>query len=174
MSDVLTESWPVLNDIAQSPVCRSNDAVLSGLLDVHSQVPQFEFVLLGMNAVLTSSFASEPFLKLLGVVPVLIGPYIQPLIEFVVKAFEETKCSSALDYISNAVETVDSEPSISAAAGLDQNGTENLFSQLLSHICQCTFAYATQSARPCDCQQLIKALFEMTQRYFDPESSCRS
>ena len=87
------------------------------------------------------------------------------LIEFVVKAFEETKCSSSLCYISNAVETFDSEPSISAAAGLDQNGTENLFSQLLSHICQSTFAYATQTARPCDCQQLIQALFETAQRY---------
>ena len=38
LSDVLAESWPVLNDIAQSTLCRSNEAVLSGLLDVHSQV----------------------------------------------------------------------------------------------------------------------------------------
>lgn len=149
LSDVLTNAWPVLNDISSQPTCRANEAILSGLLDVHSQ--------------------------LLSVVPSLIGPYFKDLITFVVKAYEESFCPSALDYVSAAVETFDTEQSIGAAAGLDENGKEMLFNQLLAHLCQCTFTYVTQTKRPNDCPQVIKALFEMAQRYllFSPGALCQ-
>ncbi len=38
LTDVLANAWPVLNDIASQTSCRTNEAVLSGLLDVHSQL----------------------------------------------------------------------------------------------------------------------------------------
>jgi hypothetical protein len=92
-------------------------SVLSGVLDVHSQ--------------------------LLGVVPALISP-------------------SALGYIAAAMESFDAEESI---AGLDEKGRDIIFSQLLAHLCRCTFTYVTQTKRPSDCPHLIRALFEMAQRY---------
>ncbi|KAL7532240.1 hypothetical protein ACHAXR_004513, partial [Thalassiosira sp. AJA248-18] len=139
LSDVLTAAWPVLNEISSLPSCRANEPVLSGLLDVHSQ--------------------------LLSVVPSLIGPYFKDLITFVVKAYEESCCPSALDYVSAAVETFDTEESIGMAAGLDENGKELIFNQLLAHLCQCTFTYVTQKKRPNECPQVVSALFEMAQRY---------
>jgi len=149
LSDVLTAAWPVLNDISSHPSCRANEAVLSGLLDVHSQ--------------------------LLSVVPVLIGPYFKDLITFVVKAYEESFCPSALEYVSAAVESFDTEESIGVAAGLDENGKELIFNQLLAHLCQCTFTHVTQTKRPNECPQVIKALFEMAQRYliFCPGALCQ-
>jgi len=148
LSDVLAAAWPVLNDISSHPNCRANEALLSGLLDVHSQ--------------------------LLSVVPALIGPYFKDLITFVVKAYEESFCPSALAYVSAAVESFDTEESIGAAAGLDENGKESIFNQLLSHLCQCTFTYVTQTKRPNECPQVITALFEMAQRYllFCPGALC--
>ena len=123
--------------------------MLSGLLDVHSQ--------------------------LLSVVPALIGPYFKDLISFVVKAYEESLCPSALDYVSAAVETFDTDTSIGAAAGLDENGKILIFNQLLAHLCQHTFKYVTQTKRPNECPQVIKSLFEMAQRYllFCPEALCQ-
>jgi hypothetical protein len=143
--DVLANAWPVLNDISSQASCRTNEAVLSGLLDVHSQM--------------------------LGVVPALIGPYFNDLVNFVVKAYEESLCPSALAYVSAAVESFDTEESI---AGLDENGRELFFSQLLAHLCRCTFAYVAQTKRPSDCPHLIRALFEMAQRYllFCPGALC--
>jgi len=140
LSDVLTSAWPVLNDIASHPYCRSNEIVLAGLLEVHSQ--------------------------LLGVVPALIGPYFNDLISFVVRSYEETVCPSSLEYISAAVESFGSENSaIANVAGLDDNATEAMFSQLLAHISQCTFRFVTQTTQPKECTQVIAALFKMTQRY---------
>ncbi|KAL7473463.1 hypothetical protein ACHAXS_013908 [Conticribra weissflogii] len=150
LSDVLTATWPLLNDISLQQCCRANDAVLSSLLGVHSQ--------------------------LLGVVPALIAPYFKDLITFVVRAYEETFCPSALDYVSAAVELFDSEQSaIAAASGLDESGKDATFSQLLSHLCQCTFTYITQTKRPNECPQIIKAVFEMAQRYllFCPGGLCQ-
>jgi len=139
LSDVLIAAWPVLNDVSSHPSCRANESVLSGLLDVHSQ--------------------------LLGVVPALIGPYFTNLVTFVVKAYEDSLSPSALGYVSTAVETFDMEESIGLAAGLDENGKELIFNQLLAHLSQCTFKYVTQTKRPNECPQVIKALFEMSQRY---------
>eukprot|EP01082_Thalassiosira_pseudonana_P007200 g6723.t1 g6723 contig23:1094142-1096373(-) len=140
LSDVLTSAWPVLTDIASHPYCRSNEIVLAGLLEVHSQ--------------------------LLGVVPALIGPYFNDLISFVVRSYEETVCPSSLEYISAAVESFGSENSaIANVAGLDDNATEAMFSQLLAHISQCTFRFVTQTTQPKECTQVIAALFKMTQRY---------
>lgn len=81
-------------------------------------------------------------------------------------------CPSALDYVSAAVEAFDSEALVSAA-GLDEQGRTTLFAQLLSHICQRTFAYV-QAKGPSDCPQVIKALFEVSQRYliFCPSALC--
>jgi hypothetical protein len=129
-----------LTDIASHPYCRSNEIVLAGLLEVHSQ--------------------------LLGVVPALIGPYFNDLISFVVRSYEETVCPSSLEYISAAVESFGSENSaIANVAGLDDNATEAMFSQLLAHISQCTFRFVTQTTQPKECTQVIAALFKMTQRY---------
>ena len=107
-------------------------SVLSGVLDVHSQ--------------------------LLGVVPALISPYFNDLVNFVVKAYEESSCPSALGYIAAAMESFDAEESI---AGLDEKGRDLIFSQLLAHLCRCTFTYVTQTKRPSDCPHLIRGLFEM-------------
>ena len=139
LTDVLTSAWPVLNDVASNPTCRTNEAVLGGLLSVHSQ--------------------------LLSVVPALIGPYFKDLINFVVKSYEESFTPSALEYVSSAVETFDIEPSIGEAAGVDENGKELMFSQLMSHISKCTFTYVTQTKRPNEFIFIIKAFFEMSQRY---------
>ena len=111
-------------------------SVLSGVLDVHSQ--------------------------LLDVVPALISPYFNDLVNFVVKAYEESSCPSALGYIAAAMESFDAEESI---AGLDEKGRDLIFSQLLAHLCRCTFTYVTQTKRPSDCPHLIRGLFEMAQRY---------
>ncbi|KAL9184475.1 hypothetical protein ACHAXT_002561 [Thalassiosira profunda] len=86
LTHLLESAWPVLSDIAAQPSCRLNTAVLSGLLEVHSQ--------------------------LLSVVPSLIGPYFKDLMNFVVQAYEESHCPAALSYISAAVETFDNEESI--------------------------------------------------------------
>lgn len=142
LTDVLNAAWPVLNDVASSPACRSRDDILTKLLDVHGQ--------------------------LLSIAPVLIVPQFRDLLAFVVRAYEEAHCPSALDYIAAAVETLgsDQREDVAAAAGLDARGRETLFDQLLTHLCQCTFAYVTQVKRPNECPQVIKALFELAQRYF--------
>jgi hypothetical protein len=144
LTDVLTAAWPVLKDISTNPNCRSEE-VFSRLIDVHSQ--------------------------LLSAVPSLIGPHFNKVITFVVQAYDDLN-PSALDYVSAAVEAFDSEALVSAA-GLDDQGKTTLFAQLLSHICQRTFAYV-QAKGPSDCPQVIKALFEVSQRYliFCPSALC--
>jgi hypothetical protein len=149
LTDVLTAAWPVLKDVSTNSNCQHNEDVLSRLFDVHSQ--------------------------LLNAVPTLIGPHFKDIISFVVQAYEETFCSSALDYVSAAVESFDSEQ-IVVAAGLDEQGKTMLFTQLLSHIYQRTLAYiTTQTKGPSDCPQVIKALFEVSQRYllFCPGALCQ-
>ena len=139
-SDMLNSAWPVLNDILNQKCCRSNEMVLSGLLEVHSQ--------------------------LLSIVPHLIGPNFQDLISFVVRAYEESFTPSALDYISTAVESFSSEQSvIASSAGFDNNSKDTLFNQLLSHLCKCTFTYVTKTKRPSECPHIISSLFNMAQRY---------
>ena len=147
LTDVLTAAWPILKDISTNSTCRRNEDVLGRLFNVHSQ--------------------------LLNAVPALIGPHFKDIISFVVQAYEESFCASALDYVSAAVEAFDSEQ-IVVAAGLDEQGKSALFRQLLSHIYQCTFAYV-QKRGPSDCPQVIKALFEVSQRYllFCPQSLCQ-
>eukprot|EP00984_Skeletonema_dohrnii_P028721 scaffold18793_cov113-Skeletonema_dohrnii-CCMP3373.AAC.5 len=147
LTDVLTAVWPVLKDISTNSNCRRNEDVLSRLFDVHSQ--------------------------LLNAVPTLIGPHFKDIISFIVQAYEETFCASALDYVSAAVESFDSEQ-IVVAAGLDEQGKSALFTQLLSHIYQRTFAYV-QTKGPSECTQVIKAFFEVTQRYllFCSEALCQ-
>jgi len=149
LTDVLTSSWPILNDVSNSSICRSNEAVIDGLLGVHSQ--------------------------LLSVVPALIAPHFNDLITFVVKAYEEQFTPSALQYVSSAVETFDIDQSIALSAGIDENSKEQMFNQLLSHICQCTFQYVTTTKPPSECPQLIKVFFEMVQRYlmFAPGALCQ-
>ena len=140
VSDMLNSAWPVLNEISNQKCCRSNEMVLSGLLEVHSQ--------------------------LLSVVPCLIGPYFKDLISFVVRAYEESTIPSALDYVSAAVESFGSEHSdIASSAGFDDNAKESMFNQLLSHLCKCTFTYVTETKRPSECPHIISALFKMAQRY---------
>jgi hypothetical protein len=150
LSDVLNAAWPVLNDVSNQACCRSSEIVLTGLLQVHSQ--------------------------LLSVVPALIGPYFKDLLSFVVRAYEDTFIPSALDYVSAAVELFGSEQSaVSSAAGFDTNTKDAMFSQLLSHISQCSFTYVTQTKRPNECPQVISALFNMAQRYllFCPGALCQ-
>ncbi|KAL7521758.1 hypothetical protein ACHAWX_006439 [Stephanocyclus meneghinianus] len=150
LSDVLNSAWPVLSDIASQACCRSNEVVLAGLLEVHSQ--------------------------LLIVVPTLIGRYFKDLVSFVVRAYEETFCPSALDYVSVAVESFGSEQSdIAVAAGFDDHAKDFMFNQLLAHLCQCTFIYVTQTKRPNECPQVVSALFNMAQRYllFCPGALCQ-
>ena len=137
LTDVLTVVWPCLKDISTNSNCRRNEDVLSRLFGVHSQ--------------------------LLNAVPTLIGPHFKDIISFVVQAYEETFCASALDYVSAAAESFDSEQ-IVVAAGLDEQGKSALFAQLFSHIYQCTFAYI-QAKGPSDCTLVIKGLFEVAQRY---------
>ena len=140
LSDVLNSAWPVLNKISSQPCCRSNELVLTGLLEVHSQ--------------------------LLSVVPSLIGPFFKDLVSFVVRAYEESFTPSALDYISAAVESFGSEQSaIASATGFDESSKDDMFNQLLVHLSRCTFTYVTQTKRPSECPQVIAALFNMTQRY---------
>jgi hypothetical protein len=148
LMDVLSAAWPILKDVSTSSNCHHNEDVLSRVFDVHSQ--------------------------LLNAVPTLIGPHFKDVTSFVVQAYEETFCSSALDYVSAAVESFDSEQII-VAAGLDEQGKIMLFTQLLSHIYQRTFAYVTQTKGPSDCPQVIKALFELSQRYllFCPGALCQ-
>ena len=147
LTDVLTAAWPVLKDVSTNANCRSED-LLSRLFDVHGQ--------------------------LLNAVPTLIGPHFKEIISFVVQAYEETFCSSALNYMSAAVESFDSEQ-IVIAAGFDEQGKTMLFTQLLSHISQRTFAYVTQTKGPSECTQVITALFEVSQRYllFCPGALCQ-
>ena len=133
---VLANAWPVLNDISSQTSCRTNEAVLSGLLGVHSQ--------------------------LLAVAPALIGPYFNDLVNFVVTAYKESSCPSVFGYVSAAVESFETVESI---AGLDENRKELIFTQLLAHLCHCAFTYVTQTKRPSDCPHLIRALFEMAHRY---------
>eukprot|EP00986_Skeletonema_menzelii_P009024 scaffold3994_cov150-Skeletonema_menzelii.AAC.3 len=83
LTDVLTVVWPCLKDISTNSNCRRNEDVLSRLFGVHSQ--------------------------LLNAVPTLIGPHVKDIISFVVQAYEETFCASALDYVSAAAESFDSE-----------------------------------------------------------------
>jgi len=85
----------------------------------------------------------------------IVAPHFSALVTFVVQSFEETHLPCALDYVAAAVE----------AFGEDGADTEHSFSQLLAHLSQCACAYVTQEKRPNECPEVIKALFEMTQRY---------
>ena len=113
--------------------------------------------------------------QLLNACPTLIAPHFKDIVSFVVKAYEETFCASALNYVSAAVESFDSEQ-IVVAAGLDDQGKSALFTQLLSHIYQCTFQCTSNTIQTKDPSDLvIKAFFELAQRYllFCPDALCQ-
>jgi len=90
--------------------------------------------------------------QLLNTVPDLVAPNFSVTMKFVVDVFERTKLPSALDYIAGAVEAFGSASSES-------------FQELLGHVSAVLVSYVTTEKRPDECPQVIRAFFEMNQRY---------
>lgn len=87
--------------------------------------------------------------------PNLVAPRFSDTVKFVVEAFEKTKHPSTLDYLAAAVE----------AFSILNNDNESSFNELLAHVTGVTMAYVTTEKRPDACPQVIRAFFEMCQRY---------
>jgi hypothetical protein len=85
----------------------------------------------------------------------LIAPNFPSIIQFVVEAFENTKHPGTLEYFSSAVETF----------SLINNNNDESFKGLLAHVTGKMTAYVTNDKSPDSCTNLIRAFFEMTQRY---------
>ena len=105
--------------------------------------------------------------QLLHTVPDLVAPNFSTTMKFVVDVFERMKLPSTLDYIAGAVE---------AFSPFDDSSRES-FKALLGHVSAGLVSYVTTEKRPDECPQLIRAYFEMNQRYmlFCPSAliSCR-
>lgn len=95
--------------------------------------------------------------QLLRTAPTTLARFPETM-QFVVSAFEHTKHPSTLDYIAGAVE---------AMAGSSRGGAaeEASFRDLLAHVTQILASYVTSTVRPHECPLLIKAYFELAQRY---------
>lgn len=85
----------------------------------------------------------------------LVAPRFSETIKFVVDAFEGTKLPAALEYLASAVEVFSPE----------NEGNINSFNQLLAHISRGLFHFVSNEKRPDECTQVLRAYFEMTQRY---------
>jgi hypothetical protein len=105
--------------------------------------------------------------QLLNAVPDLVAPNFSTTLKFVVDVFERMKLPSTLDYIAGAVE---------AFSPFDDESRES-FQELLGHVSVVVVSHVTTEKRPDECPQLIRAFFEMNQRYmlFCPSAliSCR-
>lgn len=105
--------------------------------------------------------------QLLSNAPALVAPRFSETVKFVVEVFENTKHPSTLDYLAAAVESFSS----------GNTDTESSFNELLAHVTSVTVSHVTTEKRPDTCPQLIRAFFEMNQRYvlFCPASlvKCR-
>lgn len=105
--------------------------------------------------------------QLLKTVPDLVSTNFSATDKFVVDAFERMKLPSALDYIASAVE---------AFSPLEDASKES-FKELLRHVTTVTVVYVTTEKRPDECPHLIRAFFDMNQRFmlFSPSAliSCQ-
>jgi len=93
--------------------------------------------------------------QLLSNAPDLVAPHFSETVKFVVDAYQRTKHPSTLDTIGCAVEA------FSPISG----ETETSFNQLLGHVTGITYNYVTTEKGPDECPQVIRAFFEMNQRY---------
>lgn len=87
--------------------------------------------------------------------PELVAPRFPETVKFVVEAFENTKHPSTLDYLAVSVETF----------SLINNDHERSFNGLLAHVTAVVMNYVTTEKSPDCCPQVIRAFFEMNQRY---------
>jgi hypothetical protein len=108
-----------------------------------SRAAHFEVVLSKVLAI------HEQLLKNL---PDLVSPHFQQTIKYVVDAFDRTKNASALGYINSAVE------------GSGSSNVES-FRELLAHISSSIFTYISSEKHVHECTDLIRAFFELNQRY---------
>jgi hypothetical protein len=90
--------------------------------------------------------------QLLKNVPDLVSPHFQQTIKYVVDAFDRTKNASALGYMTSAVE------------GFGSSNVES-FRELLAHVSSSIFTYISSEKHVHECTDLIRAFFEMNQRY---------
>lgn len=90
--------------------------------------------------------------QLLKSLPELVAPNFQKTIKYVVQAFDKTKHASTLAYMKSAVEGF---------------GSSNVdaFRELLGHVSTTIFAYISTEKRVDECTDLIRAFFELNQRY---------
>jgi hypothetical protein len=93
--------------------------------------------------------------QLLNTAPDLVSSNFSSTVTFVVEAFERMKLPSALEYISGAIE---------AFVPLEEALKES-FKELLRHVTTVTVAHVMTGKHPDKCPQLIRAFFEMNQRY---------
>ncbi|KAI2493942.1 hypothetical protein MHU86_20584 [Fragilaria crotonensis] len=87
--------------------------------------------------------------------PALVAPRFPETVKFVVEAYENTKHPSTLDYLAVSVETF----------SLMNNDLERSFNGLLAHVTAVTMNHVTTEKSPDCCPQVIRAFFEMNQRY---------
>lgn len=106
--------------------------------------------------------------QLLNNAPELVAPRFPETVKFVVEAYENTKHPGTLNYLAAAVE----------AFSLINNDNERSFRELLAHLTGVTMNYVTTERSPDSCPQVIRAFFEMNQRYilFCPSAltACRA
>lgn len=93
--------------------------------------------------------------QLLTNAPELVAPRFAGTVKFVVDVYENTKHPSTLDYLAAAVE----------AFSPINGDNESSFNELLAHVTGVTMKYVTTEKSPDTCPQVIRAFFEMSQRY---------
>jgi len=113
------------------------------LEDVSSRAAQYETVLGQVLAI------HEQLLKSM---PDLVAPHFQQTLKYVVKAFERTKHPSTLGYMKSAVE------------GFGSSNVDS-FRDLIGHVATIVFTHISAQRRMDECTELIRAFFEMNQRY---------
>lgn len=93
--------------------------------------------------------------QLLSNAPELVAPHFSETVKFIVDAYQRTKHPSTLETIGSAIE----------AFSPMSKETEASFNQLLVHVTVITITHMTSETNPNECSQVIRAFFEMNQRY---------
>lgn len=126
-----------------NPISEIMTTVWPFLEKASSRAAQFEVVLSNVLAI------HEQLLKNL---PDLVSPHFHQTIKYVVDAFDRTKHASTLAYMSCAIE------------GFGSSNVDS-FRELLGHVASTLFAYISSEKRVHECTDLIRAFFELNQRY---------
>lgn len=94
LTNVLNVTWPILSTLANSPICRQNEDILTELLSLQSRI--------------------------FSTVPNMVAPHLPQMITFVVQAYEETHLPCTLDCVAAIVEDFSSGGDADNTASFNQ------------------------------------------------------